>query len=309
MAHEHVPVLRDEVLEALRILPDATYVDCTFGRGGHARSILERLSSVGRLVALDRDPEAIAAAQALALADPRLLVCHAPFSTLGEQLRALGLEGQIAGILLDLGVSSPQLDDPARGFSFLRDGPLDARMDPGSGQGVAAWLAQATEAEIATCLKDYGEERFARRIARAICRERASRPLLTTAALAALVSAAVPTREPGQHPATRTFQALRIQVNHELLELQASLPQAIAALRPGGRLAVISFHSLEDRLVKRFLRKEASGDDYPPDLPIRAQDLHSRIALVGGPIRPGPAEVAANPRSRSACLRVAERLP
>jgi 16S rRNA (cytosine1402-N4)-methyltransferase len=296
----------DEVLAALAPRPDGFYVDATFGRGGHARAILARLSERGAMLAMDRDPEAVAAAREALGGDPRVTILHAPFSRLGEAVDAAGRRAD--GILLDLGVSSPQLDDPARGFSFLRDGPLDMRMDPGAGESAAQWLARASERDLARLIAGLGEDRFARRIARAIVAARAEAPIATTGRLAAVVAAAVPTREPGRHPATRTFQALRIHVNRELEELDAVLPQAPARLAPGGRLAVISFHSLEDRRVKRFMRRESQDHPAWAGMPAVPPEARARLALVGKAVFPSEAECARNPRARSAVLRVAERL-
>jgi len=296
-------------VQALAINPNGIYVDGTFGRGGHARAILARLGSAGRLIAIDRDPDAVAAARALAALDPRLTVAAAPFGALSTALRGAGVTGRVQGILLDLGVSSPQLDTPGRGFSFMADGPLDMRMDPGAGESAAAWLARADADAIAAVLYEFGEERFGGRIARAVVAARADSPLRTTRALADLVARVVPTREPGKHPATRTFQALRIQVNDELGELRRALAAVCDLLDGAGRLVVISFHSLEDRIVKRFMRDEAHGPRFPKGLPVTAAQSCGRLRLVGKPLRPGAAEVAANPRSRSAVLRVAERLP
>jgi 16S rRNA (cytosine1402-N4)-methyltransferase len=296
----------DEVMEALRVRPAGVYVDATFGRGGHSRAILARLGPEGRLIALDRDPAAVQAAQALP--DSRLRVVHSRFSRLGAVARGLGVE-RVDGVLFDLGVSSPQLEEAARGFSFRLEGPLDMRMDPGEGMSVGQWLAQATEREIGEVVKRYGEERFAKQIARAIVAARARKPIATTRELAAIVAQAVRTREPGQDPATRTFQALRIFINQELEELPLGLAQALELLNPGGRLVVISFHSLEDRIVKRFLQEEARPGGVPARLPLRAEALPApRVRIVGRPVRPGPMEVAANPRARSAILRTAERL-
>jgi len=302
----HAPVLLGEVLEALSVRADGFYVDATFGRGGHSRAILARLGERGTLLAIDRDPQAVAAARAQLGADPRAMIVHAPFSRLSEVLTATGRKAD--GILLDLGVSSPQLDDAARGFSFLRDGPLDMRMDPASGESAAQWLARSDEREIATVIARLGEDRFARRIARAIVAARAEQPIETTGRLAEVVARAVPTREPGKHPATRTFQALRIHVNRELEELEQVLPQAVEALAPGGRLAVISFHSLEDRMVKRFLRRAAQDDPAWAGLPAVPEHARATLRLVGKAVFPGEAEVAANPRARSAVLRAAERV-
>jgi len=305
-AAEHAPVLLDEALAALAVRPDGFYVDATFGRGGHTSAILGRLGRQGKLLAIDRDPQAVVAAQALLGADPRASVVHAAFSRLAEVVGDAGRPAD--GILLDLGVSSPQLDDADRGFSFLRDGPLDMRMDPGSGESAADWLARAGEREIAAVISRLGEERFARRIAHAIVAARAEAPIATTGRLAALVSQAVPTREPGKHPATRSFQALRIHVNRELEELEKVLPQAVDCLAPGGRLVVISFHSLEDRMAKRFLRRASQDDPAWAGLPLVPPQARARLRLVGRAVFPGADEVARNPRARSAVLRAAERV-
>lgn len=304
----HRPVLLEESLAALAIRPDGFYLDGTFGRGGHARALLARLGSAGRLLVLDRDPEAVAVAQSLAAEDPRLSVEQAPFSRLGEVARRRGLLGSIDGLLLDIGVSSPQLDQPGRGFSFIAEGPLDMRMDNRGGETAAQWLARAQEAEIVQVLRDYGEERFAGRIARALVRARTEAPILTTTQLARLVAAACPTREPGKHPATRTFQALRIQVNRELDELSAALAAVRDLLTIGGRLVVISFHSLEDRIVKRFMRDQARGPQYPRGVPVLASEAQGWLRPLGKAVQASAAEVAANPRARSAVMRVAERL-
>lgn len=296
-----------EVLTALDPRPDGRYVDATFGRGGHARELLKRLGPDGWLLAIDRDPLACAAAQKEFGGDRRVFIERGPFSMLERYVDRQGWSGRVDGILIDLGVSSPQLEDPARGFSFLRDGPLDMRMDPDAGAPAADWVNSAPETELVRVIREYGEERFATRIARAILRERAEAPIDTTGRLAAIVAGAVPAREPGKHPATRTFQAVRMHINRELDELAAALPQALRALAPRGRLVIISFHSLEDRMVKRFLRAAARGDDYPPDMPVRADQLCPRLRLVGRALRPGAAEIARNPRARSAVLRAAER--
>ena len=298
----HVPVLLAEAVEALAVRPTGTYVDGTFGRGGHSRAILERLAPPGRLFAFDRDPQAVAAARALA--DPRLTVCHASFADMVQELAARGVSA-VDGVLLDLGVSSPQIDEPARGFSFRHDAPLDMRMDTSRGPTAADFLAQADEREMARVIRTYGEERFAGPIAKAIAARRAAgRPLQRTRELAELVARAVPTREAGQDPATRTFQALRIHVNGELDALERGLSAALSLLSPGARLAVISFHSLEDRLVKQFILRESRQevDRRAPHAPVRALPLRAL-----GRVRPGAVEVAANPRARSAILRVAER--
>ncbi|HEY4637398.1 MAG TPA: 16S rRNA (cytosine(1402)-N(4))-methyltransferase RsmH [Burkholderiales bacterium] len=300
----HLPVLATEALDALAIRADGTYVDGTFGRGGHSRLILERLGPQGRLIALDRDPQAVAAARAIT--DARFCITHAPFSALAQALDDQGA-APAQGMLFDLGVSSPQLDDPQRGFSFRAAGPLDMRMDPSQGTSAAEWLAAAEENQIKEVIRGYGEERFAKQIAAAIVAARRDAPIRTTRQLADLVGTAVRTREPGQDPATRTFQALRILVNRELEEVSLMLPQAIARLAPGGRLAVIAFHSLEDRIVKRFLQA-CARPALPRDLPLRASELpQALLRIVGKPVRPSAAEVAANPRARSAVLRVAQR--
>lgn len=305
-AQGHVSVLLAEAVDALAIRPEGVYVDGTFGRGGHSRAILARLGPRGRLIAFDRDPAAIEAGRSIT--DARLTLVHAAFSALERELEELGVEG-LDGILLDLGVSSPQLDDAARGMSFRFDAPLDMRMDTSRGQTVADWLAEASVAEIREVLRDYGEERFAHAIAKAIATARTGGAVATTGQLAEIVEKAVRTREPGQHPATRSFQALRIFINQELEELSLVLPTAVTRLNPGGRLVVISFHSLEDRIVKRFMRDEARPPRLPARLPLRASELPPpRLRLVGKPVRPANAEVRGNPRARSAVMRVAERV-
>jgi len=299
----HVPVLLEESMSALRIREEGTYVDGTFGRGGHSAAILARLGVRGRLLALDQDPAAHADR---ALQDPRLELIHGRFSTMTEALAARGIR-QVAGVLLDLGVSSPQLDQAQRGFSFAKDGPLDMRMDTTRGETAADWLARAEEKHIREVIRDYGEERFAQQVAAAIVAARSRERIATTRQLAEVVAGAVRTREPGQHPATRTFQALRIFINQELEELEVTLPQAADVLEPGGRLAVISFHSLEDRIVKTFIR-DRSSDKLPKGLPVRAKDLPTpQLAAIGKAIKPSPEEVRRNPRARSAVLRVAEK--
>jgi 16S rRNA (cytosine1402-N4)-methyltransferase len=301
----HVAVLAQEAIEALNIRSDGIYVDCTYGRGGHSRLILEKLGTGGRLIALDRDPEAIEAAKALR--DPRFMAMRSPFSRVRDVLQELGVAG-VDGMLLDLGVSSPQLDDGRRGFSFRSDAPLDMRMDPDHGLSAADWLATAEESEIREVIRNHGEERFAKQIAAAIVAARARGAVDTTRKLAALVADAVPTREPRQNPATRTFQALRIHVNQELEELAVVLPQCVALLGAGGRLVVISFHSLEDRIVKRFMRTQSQADALPARLPVRARDLpQPQMRLIGRAVRASDRETAANPRARSAVMRVAER--
>jgi 16S rRNA (cytosine1402-N4)-methyltransferase len=300
----HRTVLLEEAVAALAVRQDGTYVDATFGRGGHARAILDRLGPGGRLIALDRDPDAIGAASGIG--DGRFTARHARFGDLERTVRDAGVE-RVDGVLFDLGVSSPQIDRPERGFSFRFDAPLDMRMDTTRGETAADWIARASVAELKGVIRDYGEERFAGQIATAIAAARQRQPVRTTGELAGIVAAAVRTREVGQDPATRTFQALRIHVNQELAELSLALPQAVDLLAPHGRLAVISFHSLEDRIVKRFMRDEAHPQ-VPERLPLRAAELPKpRLRLVGKPVRPSAAEVAANPRARSAVLRVAER--
>jgi 16S rRNA (cytosine1402-N4)-methyltransferase len=306
-ADAHLPVLPRESVDALAVerRPDGVFVDATFGRGGHSRLILDHLGARGRLIAVDRDPEAVAAGRAWR--DARMSLVHGRFAQLRSILEAQGAHA-VDGVLFDLGVSSPQLDDPARGFSFRFDAPLDMRMDRTSGISAADWLARATEDDIREVLSGHGEERFAKQIAKAIVAARRGGPVRSTGQLAALVGKAVRTREPGQDPATRTFQAVRIHVNKELEELSLALPEALAALAPGGRLVVISFHSLEDRIVKNFMR-DAAKPRAPERLPLRASELPAaRLRLMGKPLRPGAAETAANPRARSAVLRVAEKL-
>jgi 16S rRNA (cytosine1402-N4)-methyltransferase len=301
----HATVLLNEAVEALHVKADGVYVDCTFGRGGHSRLILDRLGERGRLIALDKDPTAVAAGRAIG--DARFHLEHSGFEHLGEVLRKLGAE-QVDGVLLDLGVSSPQLDDEQRGFSFRFDAPLDMRMDTSSGQTAAEWLAAVDEGELAEVIHDYGEERFARQIARAIVAARQELAIRTTKQLSDIVAQSVRTREPGKNPATRTFQAIRIYINRELEELESVLPQCVDHLKPGGRMAVISFHSLEDRMVKHFMRDMAQGDKLPKSVPIRAADVpQGKLRMVGRAIYAAAEEVAANPRARSAVLRVAER--
>ena len=305
-ASTHTTVLLAEAVEALVTSPDGIYVDATFGRGGHARAVLGRLSPRGRLVAIDRDPDAVASARADAelAADPRFSIEHTAFSAMAATLAARGI-GQVSGVLLDLGVSSPQIDDPGRGFSFRFDGPLDMRMDTTRGESAAEFLARADERHIAEVIRDYGEERFALQVAKAlVARRESGNPVRTTAQLSDVVARSVRTREAGQNPATRTFQALRIFVNAELEELDQALNAALALLAPGGRLVVISFHSLEDRIVKTFIARE-SRTEVDRRAPFAAEPAHRLRAVAR--VKPGPAETAANPRARSAVMRVAER--
>jgi len=301
----HSPVLLHAAVTSLKVRPDGIYVDCTFGRGGHSREILARLGTRGRLIAMDRDQAAFEARGEID--DERLQLVHENFGDLRKVLRAFRI-ARVDGILLDLGMSSLQLDDARRGFSFRFDAPLDMRMDTSCGATAAQWLAGADELELREIIRNYGEERFARQIAAAVVAARARGPVATTRELARIVAQVVRTREPGQNPATRTFQALRIHVNQELEELTRVLPQCVAALTPGGRLVAISFHSLEDRIVKRFLRAHSQPPQLPKRLPLRAAELpQPQLKLIGKMQRPSADEIAANPRARSAVMRVAER--
>jgi 16S rRNA (cytosine1402-N4)-methyltransferase len=302
----HATVLLNEAVDALQVKTDGIYVDGTFGRGGHSRLILSKLGASGSLIAFDKDPMAIAAGQAIQ--DARFHMVHSGFEHLSEKLRELGV-GKVDGVLLDLGVSSPQLDDAQRGFSFRFDAPLDMRMDTSRGRTAAEWLAVADEGELTEVIRDYGEERFARQVARAIVAARQECAIDTTKQLADIVGKTVHTREPGKNPATRTFQAIRIHINRELEELENVLPQCVDVLKTGGRMSVISFHSLEDRMVKQFMRDMAQGDKLPKNVPIRAADIpQGKVRLVGKPIYASEQELVANPRARSAVLRIAERL-
>ncbi|HAU10204.1 MAG TPA: 16S rRNA (cytosine(1402)-N(4))-methyltransferase [Gammaproteobacteria bacterium] len=303
----HTSVMVKEVVEALNIRPDGTYVDATFGRGGHTRAILECLGPAGRVLAIDRDPDACRYGHEVFANEPRMLLVQARFSDLAAIIEREGLRQRITGMVFDLGVSSPQLDHASRGFSFQKQGPLDMRMDFSTGETVADWLSAVEEAELVRVLRELGEERYAKRIARAVVGARGHVPLTTTTELAALISQCVPTAEPGKHPATRTFQALRIKVNGELDELDVILSQIESLLSVNGRLVVISFHSLEDRRVKHFFRRCARGDRYPPDLPITRDQIRPTLRLVGKLLRPTREEVDLNPRARSAVMRVAER--
>jgi 16S rRNA (cytosine1402-N4)-methyltransferase len=304
---EHKPVLVDQVLAALAVRPAGCYVDATYGRGGHSARILAALGPEGRLVAIDRDREAIEAGRARFASEGRLTLVHGAFGELAALLRAaLPEQALYDGILIDCGVSSPQLDNAARGFSFQKDGPLDMRMDPQRGEPVSDWLARATLEEMRNVIASFGQDRFARRIAAAIERERAQQPLLRTAQLASVIARAVPAREPGRHPATRTFQALRMMINDELGQLKRALTQSLTLLSPGGRLAVISFHSLEDGVVRDFFAEHSSIDPALARLPMVPERALPRLARIGRKLRASEAEVAANPRARSALLRVAE---
>lgn len=306
---QHRTVLLDEAVDALVTRLDGVYVDGTFGRGGHSRAVLARLGDAGRLIAFDKDPRAIETAESIE--DARFEIVHDSFAAMKGALDARGV-GRVSGVLLDLGVSSPQVDDPARGFSFRANGPLDMRMDPTRGESAAEWLARASVQELTEVIRDYGEERFAFQIAKAIVARRAESdrlgPLDSTGELAQIVGHVVKTREKGKDPATRTFQAIRIHVNQELADLQVVLEAALSLLEQGGRLVVISFHSLEDRIVKRFLQAHASAPAVDRRLPIRAADLPSPPLKLLGRMFPNDAEVAANPRARSAVMRIAERV-
>ena len=305
-ASPHITVLLDEAVHALAVKPEGIYVDGTFGRGGHSKKILSELGPDGRLIAFDRDLTAIESSKSIN--DPRFSIIHSHFASMQSRLADIGVS-EVDGILLDLGISSPQIDDAERGFSFRYDAPLDMRMDQSSGQTAAEFLSRTTEQQLAEVIKNYGEERFAKSIARAIIKERDDgRAITTTGQLAQVVANAVTRFEPGQNPATRTFQALRIFVNQELEELSLTLPQCVALLKPQGRLAVISFHSLEDRIVKQFVRDQQNRDDLPSNFPVRAADLpQPKLVSVGKAAKPGVKEVKVNPRSRSAVMRVAER--
>ena len=305
----HTPVLLNEALAALNLTPAGIYIDATFGRGGHSLAMLRQLGPHGRVYAFDKDPEAVRHAHNMFADEPRFTIRHGSYVQLEQFARAWGIMAQVQGILMDLGVSSPQLDTPERGFSFRDAGPLDMRMDTTQGESAAAWLARADEADIAYVLKEYGEERYAKRIARAIVSARTQTPITTTRQLAEVVAAANPAWERHKDPSTRAFQGIRIFINNELADLDQALPQALNVLAPAGRLVVISFHSLEDRIVKNFMRDEARGDDLPPDFPIRAAELHANMRLVGKAIKPSAEEIRLNPRARSAVMRVAERLP
>ncbi|MGL4683149.1 MAG: 16S rRNA (cytosine(1402)-N(4))-methyltransferase RsmH [Hafnia alvei] len=306
--YQHKTVLLDEAVNGLNLRSNGIYIDGTFGRGGHSRLILSQLGPEGRLVAIDRDPQAIAAAAEIT--DPRFSIVHGPFSDMASYVRELGLEGQINGVLLDLGVSSPQLDDAERGFSFMRDGPLDMRMDPTRGLSAAEWLMKAEEEDIAWVLKTFGEERFAKRIARAIVERNRLEPMTRTHELATLIANASPFREKHKHPATRSFQAIRIYINSELEEIERALSGALEILAPEGRLSIISFHSLEDRIVKQFIRHHSRGPQVPAGIPLTEAQLRSqggRKLKALGKMKPSGEEVNANPRARSSVLRFAER--
>ena len=306
----HITVLLEEAVEALALRADGCYMDGTFGRGGHSRLILSHLGPDGRLLGFDKDPQAIATGQTLAAEDGRFVIVQRSFAELGSEAQERGLAGKVSGILLDLGVSSPQLDDPERGFSFMNDGPLDMRMDPTRGVSAAEFIATAPAEEIARVFKEYGEERFAKRMANAVVQRREVQPFERTADLAEVLKVANPAWEKGKNPATRAFQGLRIHVNNELGDLEAGLDAALDALETGGRLVVISFHSLEDRIVKLFMRKLAKGeaDNMPRNLPIQYKAFEPKIRIHGKAQFASDTETKANPRSRSAVMRVAEKL-
>jgi 16S rRNA (cytosine1402-N4)-methyltransferase len=306
--YTHTPVLLEEVLNGLELRPDGFYVDATFGRGGHSLAILQRLNQQGRLLVFDKDPVSVTYAKQLASEDARVGFVHASFTEIGLHIEKRGQSGAVNGILFDLGVSSPQLDDAERGFSFSRDGELDMRMNTESGISAAEWINTAKHDEIVQVLREYGEERFARRIATKIVESRQGKEISRTGQLAEMIASAVPFREKEKHPATRSFQAIRIFINNELGDLRLALDQVNSVLEPGGRLAVISFHSLEDRIVKRFMREQSVGDDYPPEIPVTVDQLRPRMKLIGKAIKPGEEEIVSNPRARSAVLRLAEKL-
>ena len=307
--YQHITVLLNEAVDTLVGEGDGFYIDGTFGRGGHSALILSRLADEGRLMAIDKDPEAIACADQRFADEERFSIEQGSFAQLQEFVTSRGLAGQVDGVLLDLGVSSPQLDDPERGFSFMADGPLDMRMNPDAGESAAEWLARAGDKEIADVLYTYGEERHSRRMARAIIAEREIEPITTTARLQKIIAEANPSWEKGKNPATRAFQGIRIFINRELEDLEQCLDQTLEMLKPGGRLVVISFHSLEDRIVKRFIRKYVKGDEHlPPGIPITDDMLNKRLEAVGKAVKAGKDEVAGNPRSRSAVMRAAKKI-
>jgi len=308
VAFEHQSVLLQQAVDALVTDENGFYIDGTFGRGGHSKRILEKLSGEGRLLVVDKDPEAISEAEKLKQQDSRLIVAHCSFAQIADLADNHGVSGNVSGVLLDLGVSSPQLDEAERGFSFSKDGPLDMRMNNAEGMTAQEWLASAREEEMARVFFEYGEERFSRRIARAIVEERKQTSITGTLQLAELVKQAHPAWEKHKHPATRVFQAIRIHINNELGELEQVLSSIVDILRTGGRMVVISFHSLEDRLVKQFINREQRGDDFPPDMPVTQSQLNPRLKRVGKQVRADVAEVSENVRARSAVLRVAEKI-
>jgi 16S rRNA (cytosine1402-N4)-methyltransferase len=305
--HQHIPVLLREAVESLITSPGGIYVDATFGRGSHSREILKNLNATGRLIAFDKDPEAIAYAKQH-IHDQRFSIHHASFASLQTVLQGLDVWEKVSGILFDLGVSSPQLDNPERGFSFVREGKLDMRMDTSQGTNAMDWLADIDETELANVLWLYGEEKFSRRIARAIVKARTEKPITTTAELAEIITRAIPVKKPqDKHAATRSFQAIRIAVNEELTDLEKALPQALDGLQKGGRLVAISFHSLEDRIVKQFIRQHEKGEEMPHGLPIKGSDFNAKLKSIGKPVKAGEKELNLNPRARSAIMRIAEK--
>lgn len=307
--YKHITVLLNEAVDTLVGDGDGFYIDGTFGRGGHSALVLSRLTGQGQLIGIDKDPQAIACARERFGDEPRFSIERGSFAEMQRFVEERGLTGQVDGVLLDLGVSSPQLDDPSRGFSFMSDGPLDMRMNPDVGESAAQWLAHAAEKEIADVLYTYGEERHSRRMARAILAEREVEPITTTGRLAKIISEANPSWEKGKHPATRAFQGIRIYINRELEDLEACLDQALEVLKPGGRLVVISFHSLEDRIVKRFIRRHVKGDEHlPPGIPVTDDMLKIRLKGIGKAVKAGKQEVSDNPRSRSAVMRAALKI-
>ncbi len=304
----HRPVLLEAALNGLAIKPDGIYVDGTFGRGGHSFGLLQQLGPNGRLLALDKDPEAVAVGETGPFRDPRFCILHRSFAELEKIVQDRGWHGKVNGVLLDLGVSSPQLDEAKRGFSFRKDGPLDMRMNVQQGMDAATWINHVSEAELSQVLREYGEERFSKRIAREIVKSRETQPITRTLQLADIVARACPKREIKKHPATRTFQAIRIFINRELEELRDGLPQCVNVLEKGGRLCVISFHSLEDRIVKQFIQRESRGEDIPREIPIKEIQRKHRLKKIGSLIKPSDAESEENPRARSARLRIAEKV-
>jgi 16S rRNA (cytosine1402-N4)-methyltransferase len=304
----HESVLLEEAISGLAIVSDGVYVDATFGRGGHSDAILSKLGEKGRLVVFDRDPDAIEVANKLAAADSRVEVVRSAFSELGSVIETLGLHGKVNGVLFDLGVSSPQLDNPDRGFSFMRSGPLDMRMDPDQGVSAQQWINSAREKDIADVIYKYGEERHSRRMARKIVEERTESPITDTGRLAEIIKHANPAWERDKHPATRAFQGIRIFINNEFGEIESGIAQALGCLKIEGRLVVISFHSLEDRIVKKFISRQTKGDNFPRDLPVMSSELSPTLKSIGKAAKAKPQEVSANPRARSAVLRVAEKI-
>ncbi|WP_096334870.1 16S rRNA (cytosine(1402)-N(4))-methyltransferase RsmH [Thiopseudomonas alkaliphila] len=306
---KHITVLLNEAVAALAIKPEGIYIDGTFGRGGHSRLLLQQVAATGRLIGFDKDPQAIQTGLTLAQEDPRFTIVQRSFADLAQEIESQQLTAQVDGILLDLGVSSPQLDDASRGFSFMHDGPLDMRMNPASGISAADWIAEVSQEQLAQVFKTYGEERFAKRLAKAVVERREQQAFTTTADLAAVISAAHPAWEKGRHPATKAFQAIRIFINNELGDLEQGLEAAVKVLKPGGKLVVISFHSLEDRIVKQFIRRMEKGeqDNLPRDLPVITQRFEPILKACGKPQYASAEEVLANPRSRSAVMRVAEK--